>query len=242
MTVAPLGVSRPISVEAVNRALAADRTVLLLLQKSDAEEPAADDLYRVGTVAVIRQMSKAPTGMRVLVEGIVRGRAEFLQNERGMLKALLKPLPEQSERTIEIDAHMRRLQELVDRALSLATGLSPDLKTLVSTLDDPLRIVYLLASLLDMKAEDKQKLLEENSLTVKLDAVAAALAREIEVLEVKGRIESRAEKEMTDAQRQYLLRQQMKAIQSELGEGDGEAQELRRRVEEGALPEQVQIA
>ena len=185
-------------------------------------------------------MSKAPTGMRVLVEGIVRGRAEFLQNERGMLQALLKPLPEHSERTIEIDAHMRRVQELVDRALGLATGLSPDLKTLVSTLDDPLRIVYLLASLLDMNAEDKQKLLEENSLTVKLDAVSMALSREIEVLEVKGRIESRAEKEITDAQRQYLLRQQMKAIQSELGEGDSEAQELRRRVEEAKLPEQIQ--
>jgi ATP-dependent Lon protease len=239
MTVAPLGVSRPISVEAVNRALAGDRTVLLLLQNNDADEPSADDVHRIGTVAVIRQMSKAPTGMRVLVEGIVRGRAEFLQNERGMLQALLKPLPEQSERTIEIDAHMRRLQELVDRALSLATGLSPDVKTLVSTLDDPLRIVYLLASLLDMKAEDKQKLLEENSLTVKLDAVSMALTREIEVLEVKGRIESRAEKEMTDAQRQYLLRQQMKAIQTELGEGDSEAGELRRRVEEARLPEAV---
>ena len=83
-----------------------------------------------------------------------------------------------------------------------------------------------------MKAEDKQKLLEENSLEVKLDAVTMALSREIEVLELKGQIESRAEKEMTDAQRQYVLRQQLKAIQTELGEGDGEAQELRKRVQE----------
>ena len=239
LTIAPLGVSRPVSVEAVNRALATDRTVLLLLQKSEADEPGADDVHRVGTVAVIRQMTKAPAGMRILVEGVARGRAEFLQTERGMLKALLKPLPEAAERTIEIDAHVRRLQELVDRALSLATGLSPDIKTLVSSLDDPLRIVYLLASLLDMKPEDKQRLLEENSLTVKLDAVSMALSREIEILEVKGRIESRAEKEMSDAQRQYLLRQQMKAIQSELGEGDSEAQELRRRVTEATLPEHV---
>ena len=104
------------------------------------------------------------------------------------------------------------------------------------SLDDPLRIAYLLASLLDMKAEDKQKLLEENSLAVKLDAVSMALSREIEVLELKGQIESRAEKEMTDAQRQYVLRQQMKAIQTELGEGDGEAQELRKRVAEARLP------
>src|SRR6188508_1497791 len=242
LTVAPLGVSRPLSVEAVNRALAGDRLVLLLMQQNEAEEPTLDDLHRVGTVAVIRQMAKSPGGMRVLVEGIVRARAEFLRNERGVLTALLKPLPEASDRSIEIEAHVRRLQELVDRALSLATGLSPDLKTLVATLDDPLRIVYLLASLLDMRPEDKQKLLEEDSLTVKLDAVAMALTREIEVLELKGQIQSRAEKEMTDAQREYMLRQQLKAIQSELGEGEGEAAEIRRRVLDAQLPETVATA
>ncbi len=239
MTVAPLGVGRSISVEAINRALAGDRMVLLLLQRGEADEPSPDDLHRVGTVAIIRQMAKAPTGMRVLVEGIARARAEFLQNDRGFIKALLKPLPETAERSIDIDARVRRLQELVDRALSLATGLSPDIKTLVMSLDDPLRIAYLLASLLDMKAEDKQRLLEENSLTVKLDAVSMVLAREIEVLELKGQIESKAEKEMTDAQRQYVLRQQMKAIQAELGEGDGETAELRKRVAEAKLPESV---
>ena len=239
MTVAPLGVSRALSSEAVNRALAGDRMVLLLLQKNEADDPGVDDLYRVGTVGVIRQMAKAQSGMRVLVEGIARARAEYLQTERGIIKALLKPLPEPSGRSIEIDARVRRLQELVDRALSLATGLSPDVKALVSTIDEPLRIVYLLASLLDMKADDKQKLLEEDNLTVKLDGVAMALSREIEVLELKGRIESQAEKEMTDAQRQYVLRQQLKAIQTELGEGDGESQELRKRIEEAALPEHV---
>jgi ATP-dependent Lon protease len=240
MTVAPLGVSRPLSVEAVNRALAGDRMVLTLLQTSDTDEPGPEDLHRVGTVCIIRQMAKAPTGMRVLVEGIARVRAEFLQIERGVMQALVKPLKESTERTIEIDARVRRLQELVDRALSLATGLSPDIKTLVTSLDEPLRIAYLLASLLDMKAEDKQRLLEENSLEVKLDGVADALAREIDILELKGRIESRAEKEMTDAQRQYVLRQQMKAIQSELGEVDSESQELRRRVAEAHLPERIE--
>src|SRR5262245_31150519 len=161
MTVAPLGVGRPVSIEAINRALAGDRMVLLLLQRGDADEPSADDLHRVGTVAIIRQMAKAPTGMRVLVEGIVRARAEFLQNDKGFLRALLKPLPESAKHSIDVDARVRRLQELVDKALSLATGLSPDIKTLVMSIDDPLRIVYLLASLLDMKAEDKQRLLEE---------------------------------------------------------------------------------
>src|SRR5918994_986959 len=239
MTIAPLGVSRPLSIEAVNKALAGDRMVLLLLQKSDSEEPGLDDLNRIGTVAIIRQMAKGQGGMRVLVEGVARARAEFLQNERGHLTALIKAMPEPSQRSLEIDAHVRRLQELVDRALSLATGLSPDIRTLVTSLDDPLRIAYLLASLLDMKPEDKQRLLEENSIAVKLDAVSSALAREVDVLELKGQIESRAEKEMTDAQRQYVLRQQLKAIQSELGEGDGESAELRKRIADAGLPEHV---
>ncbi|HMC77804.1 MAG TPA: LON peptidase substrate-binding domain-containing protein, partial [Vicinamibacterales bacterium] len=239
MTVAPLGVSRPTSVEAINKALAGDRMVLLLLQTNDNDDPAPDDLHRVGTVAIIRQMAKGQGGMRVLVEGVARARAEFLQAEKGYLSALIRPLPEHSERSLEIDAHVRRLQELVDRALSLATGLSPDIRTLVTSLDDPLRIAYLLASLLDMKPEDKQRLLEDESVSVKLDAVATSLAREIDVLELKGQIESRAEKEMTDAQKQYVLRQQMKAIQSELGEGDGEVQELRKRIAEANLPEHV---
>ena len=239
MTVAPLGVGRGVSIEAINRALAGDRMVLLLLQTNDADEPGPDDLHRVGTIAVIRQMAKGPTGMRILVEGVARARAEFLSMDRGVLRALLKPLPESAERSIEIDAHVRRLQELVDRALSLATGLSPDIKALISTLDDPLRIAYMLASLLNMEAEDKQRLLEEDALVVKLNAVATALTREIEILELKGQIESKAEKEMTDAQRQYVLRQQMKAIQTELGEGDGESQELRKRVAEAGLPEAI---
>ncbi len=239
MTVAPLGVSRGVSVEAVNRALAGDRMVLLVLQKTEGDEPSADDLYRVGTVAMIRQMAKAQAGMRVLVEGLARVAVDRLQNEHGYFVASIRALPEPAERSLEIDARVRRLQDLVDRALSLATGLSPDLRTLLTSIDDPLRIAYLLASLLDMKPEDKQKLLEENSVAVKLDAVATALAREIDVLELKGQIESKAEKEMTDAQRQYMLRQQLKAIQTELGEGDSELQELRKRVADAHLPDAV---
>ncbi len=239
MTIAPLGISRPVSVEAVNRALAGDRMVLVLLQKGDTEDPSPDDLHRIGTVAIIRPMAKSPGGVRVIVEGTIRARAEFLQVDKGMLLALIKALPERTDRSIEIDAHVRRLQELVDRALSLATGLSPDLKALVNSLDDPLRIAYLMASLLDIKPEDKQRLLEQDSLVAKLDLVSTALTREIEVLELKGRIESKAEQEMTDAQRQYLLRQQLKAIQSELGEGDGEAQEIRKRVTDANLPEAI---
>jgi ATP-dependent Lon protease len=244
LTAAPLAAARPVSVEAINRALAGDRMVLLLQQINDAEKLGPSDLARVGTVGLIRQMSKAPTGgVRLLVEGIARARAEFLNQEpagdAGVILALVKPMPEASERTIEADAQVRRIQELVERGLSLATGLAPDLRAIVASLDDPLRICYLLASVLDIKAEDKQKLLEEDDLAVKLGAVASALAREIDVLEMKGRIASKAEAEMTDAQRQYLLRQQLKAIQSELGETDSEVQELRQRVADAKLPEHV---
>src|SRR5215204_546006 len=101
MTVAPLGVSRPMSIEAVNKALAGDRMVLLLLQRNDGDDPSPDDLHRVGTVAIIRQMAKGQGGMRDLVEGVARARAEFLQTDKGHLNALIKALPEPSERSLE---------------------------------------------------------------------------------------------------------------------------------------------
>jgi ATP-dependent Lon protease len=241
LTVAPLAVSRPVSIEAVNRALATDRMVLLLLQDNEEDEPGPDDLKRIGTVGIIRQMAKASNGLRVLVEGVARASAEFLNvaTEGPGITALIRALPESGARSLEVDAHVRRIQELVERALSLATGLSPDLRALVTTIDDPLRIGYLLASMLDMKAEDKQRLLEENDLSVKLTAVASALAREIDVLELKGRIESKAEKEITESQRQYVLRQQLKAIQQELGETDSEIQEVRDKIANAGLPDSV---
>ncbi|MDQ3169478.1 MAG: endopeptidase La [Acidobacteriota bacterium] len=239
LTAAPLAVSRQMSVEAVNRALSGDRLVLLLLQKNDVDEPSPDDLHRVGTAAIVRQMTKGPNGLRILVEGVARVRVEFISQSDDLTRALIKPLPEPMERTIETDAHVRRMQELVDRALSLATGLSPDVRTLVASLDDPLRVAYLVASLLDMKAEDKQRLLEEDSASVKLNAVNMALAREIEILELKGKIESQAQQEMTDAQRQYMLRQQLKAIQAQLGEGDTEIESLRERSATLNLPEKI---
>jgi ATP-dependent Lon protease len=241
LTVAPLAVSRPVSVEAVNRALLGDRMVLLLLQDNEEDEPGPDDLRRVGTIGVIRQMAKGSNGLRILVEGVARARAEFMNvaTEGPGITALIRALPERGTRSLEVDAHVRRIQELVERALSLATGLSPDLRALVNTIEDPLRIGYLLASMLDMKPEDKQRLLEEDDLSVKLTAVSDALAREIDILELKGRIESKAEKEISESQRQYVLRQQLKAIQQELGESDSEVQEVRDKIAQAELPEMV---
>jgi ATP-dependent Lon protease len=149
-------------------------------------------------------------------------------------------MPETVERTLEVEAHMRRVQDLIEKAMGLATGLSEELRGVVMNIDDPLRLIYVLATLIDMRPEDKQALLEEHSVLKKLEAVEAALTREISLLEMKTKIESQAQQEMTDAQRQYYLRQQMKAIQQELGEGEGnELVELRTRIEDAKLPEAV---
>jgi endopeptidase La len=240
LTLQPLAVNRPVSVESVNRALGGDRLVLLLLQDSDEDDPGPNDVRRVGTIGIVRQMVKVASGLNIIVEGLARVRAEVVTRSGNSMQAKITPLPEIYERTIEVEAHIRRLQDLIDKALSLATGLSEELRGIVMGIDDPLRLTYVLATLLDMKPGDKQSLLEENDLLKKLQAVASALTREISLLELKGKIESQAQQEMTDAQRQYYLRQQLKAIQQELGEGEGnEIAEVRKRVEDAKLPDAV---
>jgi ATP-dependent Lon protease len=241
LTLQPLAVNRPVSIETINRALGSDRLVLLLLQEGDDEEPTPEGLRRIGTVGVIRQMAKVGTGLNVIIEGVARVRADLITRSGTSMRAQVTPQPEQVERTIEVEAHVRRIQELIEKALSLATGLSEELRGVVMNIDDPLRLAYVLASLIDLKASDKQALLEENDLLKKLETISGALTREISLLELKGKIESQAQQEMTDAQRQYYLRQQLKAIQQELGEGEGnELADLRKRIEDAKLPESVQ--
>src|SRR5687767_2582755 len=243
LTLQPLAVNRPVSIETVNRALGGDRLILLLLQENDADDPTPEDVRRVGTVAVVRQMAKTAGGINIIIEGIARVRADVVTRVGTSMRAQITPLPEPYERTLEVDAHVRRIQELIDKALSLATGLSEELRAVVMNIDDPLRLAYVLATLLDIKPAEKQAVLEENDLVKKLEAIANSLTREIELLELKGKIESQAQQEMTDAQRHYYLRQQLKAIQQELGEGEGnEIAELRKRVEDAKLPETVAVA
>jgi endopeptidase La len=243
LTLQPLAVNRPVSMETVNRALGADRLILLLLQDNDADDPTPEDVRRIGTVAVIRQMAKAGGGLNIIVEGIARARADIVTRVGTSMRAQITPLPEPYERTIEVEAHVRRIQELIDKALSLATGLSEELRAVVMNIEDPLRLAYVLATLLDIKPSDKQAVLEEHDVVKKLSAIADALTREISLLELKGKIESQAQQEMSDAQRQYYLRQQLKAIQQELGEGEGnELTEVRKRIEDAKLPETVAAA
>jgi ATP-dependent Lon protease len=243
LTLQPLAVNRPVSIESVNRALAADRLIFLVLQQNDNDDPQPDDVFRVGTVAVIRQMAKGGGGVNIIVEGLARARADAVTRTGTSMRARITALPETVERTIEVEAHVRRIQELIEKALALSTGLSEELRSVVMNIDDPLRLLYVLSSLLDIKPAEKQALLEENDLTRKLQTIVNALTREISLLELKGKIESQAQQEMTDAQRQYYLRQQLKAIQQELGEGEGnEIAELRKRLEDAKLPEPVHTA
>jgi ATP-dependent Lon protease len=240
LTLQPLAVNRPVSIETVNRALGADRLVFLVLQKNEAEDPGPDDLLEIGTVGVIRQMAKVPSGINVIIEGLSRARTTLVTRTGTSMRAQMTELPEKFEGSIDVDAHIRRIQELIDKALSLSTGLPEDLRGVAMNIDDPLRLAYVMATLIDMKPADKQEMLEANDLLKKLEIVSASLAREVSLLEVKGKIESQAQQEMTDAQRQYYLRQQLKAIQQELGEGEGnEIAELRKRVEDAKLPEAV---
>ena len=240
LTLQPLAVTRGVSIETVNRALGADRLILLVLQDNESEDPGPEDLRKIGTVAIIRQMAKAGAGINIILEGLARVRLDTVTRTGTSMRAHITPLPEPFEQTLEVDAHVRRIQELIDKTMQLASGLSEELRGLVMTIDNPLRLVYVLATLLDLRPPDKQAILEEHDLVKKLQAVAAALTREVSLLELKGKIESQAQQEMTDAQRQYFLRQQMKAIQQELGEGEAaELTELRTRIDDAHLPDAI---
>src|SRR6476661_10272560 len=241
LTLQPLAISRAMSIEAVNRALAGDRLLFLALQTTERDEPEPGDLRPIGTIGAIRQMAKVPNGgIHVIVEGLQRAKSDVVTKSGVLLRATVSPLPDVIDKSLEVDAYVRRLHELIDRALSLATGLSQELRGLVAGIDDPLRLAYLLSSLLDIKADEKQHILEEDDVTRKLEVVSTVLSREIALLEMKNKIESAAQQEMTDAQRQYYLRQQLKAIQDELGEGEKtEIQEIRARVTAANLPESV---
>ena len=179
LTLQPLAVNRPVSIETVNRALGADRLVLLVLQRSDVDDPSAEDLHRVGTVAIVRQMAKASGGINIIIEGIARVRTDSVTRTGTSMRARITPMPEHVERTLEVDAHIRRVQDLIEKALSLATGLSEELRGLVMNIEDPLRLVYVLATLIDINPDEKQTLLEENDLLKKLETIERALSREI---------------------------------------------------------------
>jgi len=240
LTLQPLAVNRPVSVESIDRALGRERMLFLLQQVGDADDPGPDGLRTIGTVAIIRQMAKHTGAIQIVVEGIARARATLITRVDNTLQAVIEPLPEEPASGPEIDAYVRRLRELSERALTLASGLASDVRGMMAAIDQPLRLAYVIASMLDLKGDAKQQLLEENGLEAKLQTVARELGREVAVLELKGKIETETQQEMSDAQREYYLRQQLKAIREELGEGDGaESGDLAERIAKATLPEHV---
>jgi ATP-dependent Lon protease len=243
LTLQPLAVNRPVSVDSVHRSLSGDRLVLLLQQIGDVDDPGPDALQKIGTIAIIRQMAKTPAAIQVVVEGLVRARVTELTRTDIVLQAAVEVLPDDQTVDLEVDAYVQRLRDLGDRALSFASGLPQELKAIVAGIDNPLRLCYVIASMLDMKGGEKQQLLEADRLLAKLQAVAKGLSREVTLLELKGKIESEAQQEMGAAQREYYLRQQLKAIREELGDSEGaETGDLAERIAQAQLPDHVKKA
>jgi endopeptidase La len=243
LTLQPLAVNRPASVESVNAALGSDRMLLLVLQTTDADEADPTQLESVGTICVVRQMARAEHGLNIIFEGVARARVTTVSRAGNAMRAEVEPLPERLDTGVETEAYERRIRELAEKAVNLATGASAEVRQLVLGIEDPLRLTYLLGSMLDASAKEKQDILAADPLARKLELVHTLLAREVSVLELKGKIESQAQAEMSESQRQYYLRQQLKAIQEQLGEGEAsEVTELREKVAAANLPDHVKLA
>jgi len=241
--IVPLFVSRERSIRAVDEALGEHRMILLDCQKDlDKEEPGQDDLYKVGTVAVIMRMLKLPDGrIRILVQGVSRAKIESIEATGECLHARLTVMPEvlAPERSLEVEALMRNVRSLMEKAAALGKNISPEVMAIIANLDDAGRLADLSASNLELKVEDAQSVLEIAGTTERLRRVNDLLNKEIEVLTVQQEINTQARADMDRSQREFYLRQQMKAIQGELGEGNElaeEIQQFREKIEAAKMP------
>jgi len=226
----PLSVGRDKSVLAVDRALAESRVILLVAQRDPAlDNPGTEELYPVGTAAVIMRMLKLPDGrIRILVQGLSRARIHHLSQTEPYLQAKIEPIeePRLPAGTLEIEALLRSVKESLDRAVGLGKGISPEVMVIAANLDDPGRLADLAASNLDLKPTEAQSILETVDPIDRLRRVSDMVAREIQVLTMQQEISSQARGEMDRSQREYYLRQQLKAIQQELGEGEELSEEV----------------
>src|ERR671932_651345 len=241
--IVPLFVSRERSIRAVDEALGENRMILLVSQRDlDKEEPAADDLYKVGTVAVIMRMLKLPDGRtRILVQGLTRAGVEAVEDAGGYFRARLSVAQEPAapERSLEVEALVRNVRGSMERATNLGKNISPEVMAIVASLDEPGRLADLAASNLELKVEDAQSVLDIADTTARLRRVNDLLNKEIEVLTVQQEINTQARADIDRSQREFFLRQQLKAIQSELGEGNELAEEIaqfREKIEAAQMP------
>jgi ATP-dependent Lon protease len=241
--IVPLFVSREKSIRAVDEALGENRMILLASQKDlDKEEPTGEDLYKIGTVAVIMRMLKLPDGrIRILVQGLSRALIESVEASGEYLRARLSVVAETPapERSLEVEALVRNVRASMEKAANLGKNISPEVMAIIANLDDAGRLADLSASNLELKVEDAQSVLDIADTTARLRRVNELLNKEIEVLTVQQEINTQARADIDRSQREFYLRQQLKAIQSELGEGNELAEEIaqfREKIESSKMP------
>lgn len=239
-----LDVGREKSVKALEQCMVDDHMILLCSQSEiNIEEPTEEDIYRVGTIAKVRQMLKLPNGtIRVLVEGVVRAEIEqYLPNDR-FYEVVARELHEPPAEDSELDALMRAVLSQFENYINLSKKVTPETLAAVSDIEEPGRLADVITSHLSLKIKDKQEILETVDVRERLEKLLDFLNNEREVLELERKISQRVKKQMEKTQKEYYLREQMKAIQKELGEKEGragEAEELRNQMKEAELPEKI---
>jgi len=242
----PLFVGRDKSIRAVDEALSRERLILLAAQRdAEAEDPGPEDLYGVGTVAMIMRMLKMPDGrVKILVQGVSRARILGFTRRDPYFEAKIAEVaePETAPQGLEVEALIRSVKEQVQKGVNLGKGVSPDVLVIINNLEHPGRLADLVASNLDLKVEQAEQILEIFDPVERLKKLAELLGKEIEVLEMQHKIQSQAREEMDKTHREYYLREQLKAIQKELGEADErgqEVQELEQKIEKAKMPPEV---
>jgi ATP-dependent Lon protease len=246
-SVTPLAIGQERSIKLIEDVVSGDRVLALVtVKRPEADQPAWDDLYEVGTAAVIHKMIKVPDGtLRILVQGQQRIRLEQRVQDDPYLVGEFEELPDELNETPEVEALTRNVQNLFARVIGLVPYLPEELQIAAANVDDPSALGNLVASTLRLKTEEKQRLLELTDVEARLRDISAVLNRELEVFELGSKIQSQVQEEMEKGQREFFLRQQLKAIQDELGESDPEAAEiaeLRSRFDAMELPEEVRRA
>jgi ATP-dependent Lon protease len=244
--IVPLYVSRDRSIKAVDQALADNRMILLAAQKrQDDEDPGPDDIYPVGTVALIMRMLKLPDGrIRVLVQGIGRARITGFEDGHPHLQAKVEQVTEAEvkEKNLEVEALMRNVKAALEKSANLGKPISPEVIVIATNMEEPGRLADLTASNLDLKVEGAQEILEAVDPLERLRRVHELMAKELEVLAMQQEISTQAKGEMDRSQREFFLRQQLKAIQSELGEGNELGEEiaaLKEKAQKARIPKPV---
>jgi ATP-dependent Lon protease len=247
-TVVPLGVGRPRSVAALEAALATPEKLLGCVtvrpDRADDTDAKGDDVYQVGTLVMIKRMERTGDTMRIIAQGTERIRVKEWKQQDPHLRAIVEILPE--PRIVdadEVEAVKRNLQQMIQEALALLPNVPTEVRIAVLGSTEPVRLAYFLGSVLTLGVEEEQKMLEADTADELLRLAHADLARELEIMQLRSKIASEAQVEMDKAQRDYVLRQQMRAIQKELGEDEtgeaAEAQLLRERLEKADLPDEV---